>query len=181
MKIPLQITVHNLSLSEAAEIDIREKAANLDSLYPNITGCRVVVDAPHRHQQKGVLYNVRIDLTVPGKEFIIRREAHEDVYVSIRDAFDAARRQLEEFDRRQRGVVKTHGEVLPVAQVIRLFPEKGYGFIETHDGREVYFHRNSVSNGNFEHLKVGSDVRFVEELGEKGPQASTVQVLGRLH
>ncbi len=177
MKIPLQITVRNLSLSEAAEKDIREKAESLNSFNGQIISCRVVVDAPHRHHHKGVLYNIKIDLTVPGKEFVVTREEDEDIYVAIRDGFDAVRRRLEDFTRRQRGEVKAHEEVSPAAKVIRLFPREGYGFLETDDGREIYFHRNSLLNEEFEHLKVGSTVRFVEEVGEKGPQASTVRLL----
>jgi ribosomal subunit interface protein len=179
MKIPLQLTVRNLSLSEAAEKDIREKVASLDSHYDKITGCKVVVDAPHRHHHKGGAYDVRIDLTVPGKELVIRREADEDLYVAIRDAFDAARLGLEKISRRQRGDVKTHEEVSPHARVIRLFPVEGYGFLQTNTGREIYFHRNSVLNGGFDRLTIGFEVRFVEEEGEKGPQASTVEVPGR--
>jgi ribosomal subunit interface protein len=111
MKIPLQITVRNLSLSEAAEKDIREKAESLNSFNGQIISCRVVVDAPHRHHHKGVLYNIKIDLTVPGKEFVVTREEDEDIYVAIRDGFDAVRRRLEDFTRRQRGEVKAHEEV----------------------------------------------------------------------
>lgn len=177
MKIPLQITVRNLSLSEAAEKDIREKVESLNYYNGQIIGCRVVVDVPHRHHHKGVLYNIRIDLTVPGKEFVVTREEHEDIYVAIRDGFDALRRRLEDFGRRQRGEVKLHAEVSPSAKVIRLFPGEGYGFLETDDGHEIYFHQNSLLNGEFEQLKVGSEVRFVEEAGEKGPQASTVRLL----
>lgn len=177
MKIPLQITVRNLSLSEAAERDIRAKAEDLNSINGQIISCRVVVDAPHRHHHKGVLYNLRIDLKVPGKEFIVTREHHEDVYVAIRDGFDAVRRRLEDFGRRQRGEVKLHEEISPYGVVLRIFSQEGYGFIETDDGREIYFHRNSVLKEDFGHLKIGSIVRFVEEIGEKGPQASTVQLL----
>ena len=177
MKIPLQITVRNLSLSEAAEKDIREKAESLHSLHGQIMSCRVVVDAPHRHHHKGVLYSVKIDLTVPGKEFVVTREEHEDLYVAIRDGFDALRRRVEDFSRRQRGEVKAHEEVSPAARVVRLFHREGYGFLETDDGREIYFHRNSLINGDFEQLKAGLAVRFVEEAGEKGPQASTVRLL----
>ena len=108
MKLPLQITARDVSLSEIADQSIREKAAKLDTFYDKIMGCRVLVEAPHRHQHQGVLYNVRIDLTVPGSELVVKRESHEDLYVAIRDAFDAARRQLQEFAHRQRGEVKTH-------------------------------------------------------------------------
>jgi ribosomal subunit interface protein len=178
MAVSLQITVRNVSLSEAAEENIRERASKLDSFYDRITSCRVTVDAPHRRQHKGILYDVRIDMTVPGSELVIKREPHEDVYVAIRNAFDAARRQLEDFARRQRGEVKSH-VAPPHARISKLFPEEGYGFLETPGGREVYFHRNSVLNGGFDRLKIGMEVRFAEEEGEKGPQASTVTPIGK--
>lgn len=178
MRLPLQLSVRNMSLSEAAEADIREKAARLDSFYDQVMGCRVIVEAPHRHHRKGVLYNVRIDMTVPGSEIVIKREPHEDLYVAIRDAFDAARRQLEDFARRRRGDVKTH-EAPSHARVTKLLAE--YGFLETPDGREIYFHRNSVLDGGFDRLKTGAEVRFSEEEGEQGPQASTVALIGKHH
>ncbi|HZR45534.1 MAG TPA: HPF/RaiA family ribosome-associated protein [Candidatus Manganitrophaceae bacterium] len=180
MQLPLQLTVRNIALSEVAEADIREKAALLDAYYDQIIGCHVTVDAPHRHQHKGLLYDVRIDMTVPGSELAIRREPNEDIYVAIRDAFDAARWQLEDFARLQRGAVKTH-ETPPHGRVTQLFPEEGYGFLEASDGREIYFHRNSVLHGGFKNLEIGSEVRFAEEEGEKGPQASTVALVGKHH
>ena len=108
MKIPLQITTRNVSLSEAAEQTIRDKAAKLDTFHDRITSCRVLVEAPHRHKHQGILYNVLIDITVPGNEIVVKREPHEDLYVSIRDSFDAARQQLQEAVKRQRGEVKNH-------------------------------------------------------------------------
>jgi ribosomal subunit interface protein len=178
MKLPIQITARNMSLSEAAKNTIREKAEKLDSFHNNVMSCRVLVEVPHRHQHKGVLYNVRIDMTVPGGELVVKREPHEDLYVSIRDAFDAAKRQLQDFAQRQRGDVKAHEEP-PTAQVVRMFPDEGYGFLQTGDGREIYFHRNSLVNGEFQSLEVGTEVRFVETMGEEGPQASTVSVVGK--
>jgi cold shock CspA family protein len=126
---------------------------------------------------------VRVDVIVPGHEFVGHREPplqhfHEDVYIAIRDAFDQVRRELEDHARRQRGDVKTHEES-PHGRVTKLFPERGYGFIETPDGLEVYFHRNSVLDHGFDRLAVGTEVRFVEEAGERGPQASTVAIAGR--
>jgi ribosomal subunit interface protein len=173
MKLPLQITVRNVSLSEVAKADIHKKVAKLDSFYDRIMSCRVVVEAPHRHHHQGVLYNVRIDMTVPGGELVVKREPHEDIYVAIRDAFDAVQRQLKDYVRRQRGDVKAHDTVAH-ARVDKLFPEEGFGFLETVDGREIYFHRNSVLRGSFDLLEVGTEVRFAEEEGEQGPQASTV-------
>ncbi|HHT9123278.1 MAG TPA: cold-shock protein, partial [Candidatus Wunengus sp. YC63] len=97
-------------------------------------------------------------------------------YVSIRDAFHDARRKLEDFARRQRGDVKHHEEPTH-ARISALFPDKGYGFLTTPDGREVYFHEHSVLNRKFKQLEIGIEVRFAEEMGEKGPQASSVTVV----
>lgn len=107
MKLPLQITSRNVSLSEAALDTIREKAAKLETFYDHIIACRVLVEAPHRHKQQGLPYNVCLDITVPGGEIVVRREPDEDLYVSIRNSFDAARRQLQDLVARQRGQVKT--------------------------------------------------------------------------
>jgi ribosomal subunit interface protein len=176
MKLPLQIAFRGMPPSDAIKARIEEKAAKLDEFYDRIMACRVIVEAPHRRHHQGKLYHVRVDLTVPEGEMVVSREphehhAHEDVYVAIRDAFDAAKRRLEDHARRERGKVKRHEEPAG-GRVARLFPD--YGFIETPDGREIYFHRNSVLKEGFGRLAVGTAVRFVEEAGERGPQASTV-------
>ena len=178
MKIPLQITVRNLDLTEAFKEEIQKKAEKLDKFYDQIMRCRVVVEVPHRHSHEGILYKVHIHMTVPGTELVVERELADDLEVAIRDAFDAARRKLEDFARRQRGDVKQH-EPLPHARISALFLDKGYGFLTTVDNREIYFHEHSIVNRDFGHLKVGMEVRFVEEEGEKGPQASTVTVVER--
>lgn len=113
MEIPLQITFRGIPPSEAVEAKIREKAGKLERFHSNIMSCRVAVEAEHQHHHQGNQYHIRIDITTPGKEIIVSHEhhdkhAHEDVYVAIRDAFDAAIRQLEDHARRQRGEVKTH-------------------------------------------------------------------------
>lgn len=173
MQIPLQISSRNLSLSEAAEQNIREKAEKLEEFYERITSCRIHVEAPHRHSHQGVLYNVRLDITVPGKELVVKREPNEDLYVAIRDAFNAAVRQLKGYARKRRGEIKAHEET-PHGYIARLFHDEGYGFIQTNDGRDIYFHRNSVRNGGFDELAENAAVRYVEESGEDGPQASAV-------
>jgi cold shock CspA family protein len=129
------------------------------------------------HSQAG-RYHVNIDLTVPGAELVVTRQENEDLQVAIRDAFHAAQRRLQDYARRQRGEVKIP-ETPPHAIVSKLFAKEGYGFLETPDGRELYFHRHSVLTPGFDHLEVGTEVRFAEELGEKGPQASTVAVVGK--
>lgn len=113
MKLPLEIVFHNLEPSDAIEAKVRERADRLEKFYKNIMSCRVVVEAGHKHHHKGNLYHVRVDVTAPDTELVASREpkahhAHEDVYVAIRDAFDAMRRQLEDYARRRRGNVKTH-------------------------------------------------------------------------
>jgi cold shock CspA family protein len=187
--------------SPAVEARIREEVAKLDEFYDQIMGCRVMIEIPHQHRHRGYRFHIRIDLTVPGGEIVVNHEPtlhgslqrledeertkgqeasapHKDIFVAIRDAFKAARRQLQDFARRQSGAVKHH-EAAPRARVIKLFPEEGYGFLETRDGEEVYFHKNSLLNGDFDKLEVGTEVSFVEAMGDKGPQASTVRVTGK--
>ena len=185
MKLPLQIVFRNLDHSDAIEAKIRERAEKLEHFSKEIMSCRVVVEAHHKHHHKGNLYHVRVDVKVPEAELVASRDpakhqAHEDVYVAIRDAFDAIRRQLEDQQRRRRGRVKAH-EVPAHGCVIALVPAENYGKIETPDGKQVYFHRNSVVDADFDALKIGDEVRFAEEMGESGPQASTVHVEGKHH
>jgi cold shock CspA family protein/ribosome-associated translation inhibitor RaiA len=207
MKIPLKITFRDMPPSKAIEDNIREKAIKLDALYDDIMSCRVIVEAPHRHHHKGKAYVVRIDMIVPGGELVVNREpkrlvparatdadelettlaenhepskhaAHEDAYVAIRDAFNAAARKLQDYARRRRGKIKIH-EATPLARVVKMFPIEDYGFLQTSDGREIYFHKNSVLPPGFDRLEVGTEVHYAEELGEKGPQASTVRAAGQ--
>ena len=185
MQLPLQIAFRNVDPSQAVEAYVRERAEKLDRFYDRIMACRVVIEVPHKHHHKGNLYRARIDLTVPDGELVFSKEpgddhAHEDIYVAIRDAFEGAQRQLEDYVRRRRGHVKAH-EVADHGRVTELHLDDGFGRIQTQDGREIYFHRNSVVDAPFESLAVGTDVRFTEEAGEHGPQASTVHVVGKHH
>lgn len=101
MEVTLQITTRDVPHSDALESHIREKAAKLEKFYPHIMSCRIVVELPHKHHHQGRLYDVHIDITVPGGELVVNRVANEDVYVAVRDAFDAAKRQLEDYGRKQ--------------------------------------------------------------------------------
>jgi ribosomal subunit interface protein len=175
MRLPLQVTFRNIPSSDAIETHLNEKAAKLDRFYDRIMSCRSVVDSTQRRHHQGKLYGVRIDITVPGREIAVSRVENEDVYVAARDAFDSAYRILEEHRRRERGVVKTHEET-PSGRVVRLFPEDRYGFIRTADERDVYFHGNSVLHDEFPRLKVGTEVSFLEEQGQEGPQAMRVVI-----
>jgi len=187
--------------SSGVEEWIRAGADKLESFYSQIMGCHVTVEIPHHHRIKSALYHVRIDLRVPDGELVIKRESnprnqarqagtnavtkhlekevlHKNVRVAIDDAFRAADRRLQDYARRQRGCVKTH-DLPSEARVIKLLPDEGYGFLATEDGREFYFNKHSVLNRGFARLQVGTGVTFVEEQGEKGPQASTVRIISK--
>lgn len=187
MPVRLQITFRHMDPSPAVEAAIRKRAEKLDRFADRIVACRVVVEAPHHHQRKGKLYAIRIDLVLPGGEIPVTRngpenQAHEDIYVAIRDAFDTARRLVEDHVRELDSAVKRHEAPLH-GKVLRLFPFEGYGFVETSDHREIYFHRNSVTNAGFDKLEPGAAVRLTLAEGEsaEGPQASTVTAIGKHH
>lgn len=187
MQLPLQITFRHMDSSPAVEARIREHAEELERYFDRIMSCRVVVECRHPRQHQGNLIRVRVDLKVPGREIVVGRDpeahhAHEDVYVAIRDTFDATRRLLEDYVREGRGGVKLH-EVPDHGRIARLLPDRNCGFILGTDGGEIYFHRNSVAGGVFDQLGVGDEVRFVAQHSEsaEGPQASTVVPLGKHH
>lgn len=181
MQTQPQVSFDDLPVDEAVRAAVLDHVSQLERLSDRITGCHVVIAQPHRHHREGRLYSVRVDLVVPGGEIVVNRDhhldhAHEDVYVAVRDAFLAARRRLEDHVRRMRGVEKAHA---PRAhgRIAQLFPLQGYGFIETPDGREIYFHRNAISDHDFHIVDIGSPVYFSEEEGDDGPQALAVQLV----
>ena len=183
MQRPVEVVFRNMPHSAELEEDIRRRADNLGQYFDHITGCQVVVDASHRHHRQGNLYSVRIHLSVPRRELVVDRDpgqdhAHEDVEVALRDAFDRARRRLEDYVREIRGAIKHH-EAPTRGRITQLLDD--HGFLETPDGREIYFHQHSVLGESFECLRVGQEVEFVEEAGDKGPQAASLWPLGRHH
>jgi cold shock CspA family protein len=185
MQIPLDITFRGVKKTKKLEDLIREKTAKLETICNYISGCRVAVEKTQKHQRSGNPYRVRIDLTVPpGHEIVVSREPgrgdiHLETTTEIRDAFEAALKQLKELVDRQRGEMKTHPKQEVHAVVSKLFKTEGYGFIKTLDGREIYFHRNSVLNDDFDNLTIGTGINFTEKMSEKGPHASTVRIVGR--
>jgi cold shock CspA family protein len=201
--IPTQVTFRGLAHSDTFETYVRERVAWLEQFYANIVRCRVLVELPHRHHHDGRHFHVRIEVTVPGgPPIVISHEpslhgplkdleqaehhkgteiegVHRYAHVAVHEAFDAARRRLQDFAREQRGDVKTH-ELPAHGTVAEVSKVDGYGFIQA-DERQIYFARPSVLDEAFEELVVGTPVAFVEEMGEKGPQASTVRMLGKHH
>ena len=200
MQLTPTITFRGIEPSAALEAEIRARIDKLQTYDDSIIGCRVLVERTQRHHQAGNRYHVRIDVTVPGKELVVAHEAslhaadqdihlakttkqdetdpeRKHAFVAVGEAFDVARRQLQDYARRHRGAVKTTARQ-PRGRVVQLFPIDEYGYIEAEDGHEVYFQKSSVLKGAFDRLTVDSEVSFVEEAGEKGPQASTVKLVG---
>jgi len=178
MQTPLQISMRNLESSEPVRELIRKCVAKLEVFFDRITSCRVTIEVPQRFAAGvPISYNVHIDIKVPREEIVIKRQADSLLLTAIQEAFDAAGRRLQDYARRTRGDVRgTAGGNR--GTVTQLFPLEGYGFLMTDDGREVYFHRHSVLDHDFDRLEVGSVVRFAEEAGDHGPQASTVALAG---
>jgi cold shock CspA family protein/ribosome-associated translation inhibitor RaiA len=182
MQMEPHISFQNLDRSDAVETDIRRRIEHLEQFHPRLIGCRVVVDAPHRGKQKGKIYEVRIDLSVPGQDIAVTREAgvnhaHEDIYVTIRDAFNAAQRLLEDRVRKLDAHRSKRHPMVHHGRLVRIFDEDGYGFIEAEDGHEVYFDRDSMTKEFWPKLKVGSRLRFKEQEGDKGPFGIQVTLL----
>ncbi|MBI4690122.1 MAG: HPF/RaiA family ribosome-associated protein [Nitrospirae bacterium] len=185
MQVPLKIVFRDVSpYEDVLDEEIRKWADKLDQHFDGIISCRVVVEKPHKHHKEGNLYKAAVTLTVPNKQIVVSREhplhhSHEDIFVAVHHVFEDAARQLEEYALMRYRDVKDH-DLLPHGVVSKLFPKEGYGFIQGFGGREIYFHHNSVLDG-FERLKIGMEVRFEEEAGEKGPQASTVKIIRKAH
>ena len=199
MQLTPTITFRGIEPSASLEAEIRTRIHKLETYYRSIMGCRVLVELAGRHHETGNRYHVRIDLTVPGEEIVVAHEAslhataqdldlpkatkedepdpeRKHALVAVHQAFDIARRRLQDYARRQRGTVKAPVLRQPRGRVVQLFPIDEYGYIDAEDGHEVYFQKSSVLKNAFDRLTVGSTVSFVEELGEKGPQASTVKL-----
>jgi ribosome-associated translation inhibitor RaiA/cold shock CspA family protein len=181
MEIAPEITFHNMSSSEALKADILKRIAKLEKFCGRLIFCRVSIEARTKQHRTGNIYEVHIEMQVPGGHLVVSREphhikerrAHTDVRTSIIEAFEAAEAQLRSFGKKRNGEVKVHAAPIH-GQVAELFPDREYGFILTNEGGRLYFHRNSVMNGDFEKLKRGDAVQFIEGDGDTGPTAVKV-------
>jgi cold shock CspA family protein/ribosome-associated translation inhibitor RaiA len=181
MKIQPHVVYRGFGPSAALTARITEELADLERIWDRITGCHVSLELPHRHKRHGKHFLAKIELYVPGKVLSVGRdpsehEGFEDAYAAVNESFSMLRRQLREYVRAKRGRVKKH-EKQPVGVVTQLLGDRECGFLRSEDGRDVYFHRNSVLGGGWQRLKVGSRVAYAEESGDEGPQASTVRPL----
>lgn len=185
MPINLEISYRNFAAPMLADERIGERIAKLEKMYPRMTSLHVTAEQIQPGQTRGKLYRLRLMASMPGRQIAIDKahadkHAHEDFFVAVRDAFNALEHRLETFADKQNGNIKAH-EVQPHGIVKAVYPD--HGFIETPDGLEIYFHANSVVGGKFSDVSVGSEVRFTaaENESEKGPQASTVHLIGKHH
>ena len=186
MKVPLEIVFKGIERSEETEALIREEADKLERVCHYLISCRVAVEKRQQHQEVGNPFRVRIGMAVPpGHELVVRREPskgnmHDPLDIVIKHAFNSAARQLRKLVEQQRGDIKTHPDQQVTAVVHKLFPNEGYGFLRTVDTQdEIYFHRNSVRHNEFDRLMIGLGVRYTAELGEKGLQATSVQIVDK--
>jgi ribosome-associated translation inhibitor RaiA/cold shock CspA family protein len=183
MAIYTEIAFRGMEPSAAVEQLIHKRVKKLELMFSHVAACRVIIEAPHKHRIRGNLFHVRVDLSAPQSELVSSRDigmniAHEQLHVALRDAFSALRKQL--LKHKQKLRVDYHlPDALPSAAVKLISHVDDYGILETIDGREIFFHRNSVVDGDFDRVRVGDVLRFSEELGAKGPQASSVHVTGR--
>lgn len=182
MEVPIEITFRGVDHTDTLDQLIRDKAARLERFHDRLTSCHIVVEHPQEHLSSGRPWRVRLDLTVPpGNEIVVRKEPgkgdmHEQLTTVIKDAFDAAERQLKELHERQRGDVKQDAESESVGIVSRVLPDEGYGFITDPSEQDIYFHRNAVLNHEFERITEGTAVWYQAELGEDGLQATAVRI-----
>lgn len=183
MQFQPQITFRGLDASPAITALIEEKVAKLEQFHHNMTSCRVEVKLPHRKGHKGNHYEVTLEIEVPGGSVIVNKNpgdmhAHEDLHVTLRDSFDAARRQLDEHMRKIGGVdVKSHPE-RHYGTVVRLFAEEGYGFARMAGGREVYFQKDSVTGSDWGAIAIDSELVFSLMDGESGLFGVNVSLRG---
>jgi len=177
MQVPVQITFRdNLEHTAAVDEHIKEKVANLQHYCKTIVACHVVVELANKNQNNGNLYNTRITLTVPNKELVSTKNEDENLYLSIKTAFEDLIRQLEEYNNQMHGQVKNHQPIL-MGKIARIINAEEFGFIECVDGNEYYFNNGNLVSVSFDKLTVGMPVHFIEFTGHEGLQAHRVKVL----
>jgi cold shock CspA family protein/ribosome-associated translation inhibitor RaiA len=182
MQVPPEIAFRNVQATEPLKEAIAAGIDSLEEVYDRLISCRVMVEETNPARRTGKLNHVRIELSMPGREVVVNRNPprhpdSQDLFMAVGEAFEIARRRLREHARIQRGEVKAR-ELPPHGRIVKLVDDETprYGFILSAEGRDIYFHENSLVRGSsFDDLEVGDEVRFHESAGDEGPQASTVE------
>ncbi len=187
MQIQPEIAFHNIDATEDAQAMIEDHIARLERIYDRLTTCRVRVDQRNQNQNGTIPPVVHIEISVPGAKDIVvshepghlqRKFQAPDLHNAIHEAFRIAEQRLSKYKDKltDKTSAQTHEAALEfVGQVAELQPDKDFGFLMTKEGGLLYFHRNSVLTGNFDGLRRGDDVTYVEEMGDTGPTASKVR------
>lgn len=186
MQKPLQLSFKNIEGSEAMKAMVRDRVGRLDRLYPNLIGCRVVIEAPHRSAQGArPPLGVSVEAEIPGKPKIVVKDIEErrnprDQAAVVNRSFDVVERKLDEACSIVQGEVKAHEAAGETGTISRLFPDRNYGFVEAKQAGSLYFTRNAVVDGRFDELTTGMMVHLTLATGEgpMGPQASSIRLLG---
>ena len=182
MESLFKVAFQDFEPNDMQKTAVDKHVAKFEEKFGRIIAGRIVVKGPGERHRTGGLYEINIRLNLPDdKEVDVGRtpaadERHSDFYFALNDAFKRARRQLQDKVRRLQGKIKLH-ELQPSGIVTKLFED--HGFLEDSNGIEIYFHANSVLNAGFARLQPGTPVTYVEEQGEKGPQASTVRLAAK--
>jgi ribosome-associated translation inhibitor RaiA len=186
MQTPIEIAFKHVDPSDEIKALVMEKADHLETFFDGITSCHVYIRAPHKSQRKGNLYEVTIEVRVPGDELVVKNNQnnvaeHEHLRVAIRDAFAAMATELRRWKDQIQGDVKVHDGPLQ-GKVVEIRHDEDFGQIIATDNRLIYFHRNSVVDGSFDELQPRDTVELVVQTGESpiGPQASSVRRIGAL-
>ncbi len=208
MQIPPEITIKGFEMTPSIEKLLENQIERLEKVCDYITSIRIAIEKEQNRHQTGNPYRIRLAVRVPpNHELVTRHQSviHKDVRIppkteteaeiipnrlpklpkyeplptAIRNAFDAARRQLEKLVELQRKDTKMHPHNRVMGYIEKLFRDEEYGFIRSNDGQHIYFHKNSTLHNEWERLQVGTGVRFVEEQGEKGLQASSLELVDK--
>jgi ribosome-associated translation inhibitor RaiA/cold shock CspA family protein len=185
MQVPLELTFRDVDKSDAIEALVHEKIEKLERVCGELTSCRVAIERPHKRRQTGDQYRVRLDINVPpGHDIVITEESDPDqksdpLHGVVREAFETARRRLRRLSEKRQDARKQPPKTPVTALVSELNPVEGSGRLRTPDGRDIYFQRNAVLNDDYDRLEIGTGVRHVEKMDEKGPVASTVQIVDK--
>ncbi len=185
MRIPLEISFHGISRSESIEQLIRNDAEKLERVCDRLISCRVGVKLDQKSSNTANTFKVKIEMRVPpGHNLVVTnksgiKEAADDLPTTIKNTFKSAHRRLKQLNEKQQGAGKIHPEQQISGIITKIFAEAGYGFLRSLEGDEIYFHRNSIVNEEFDRLEPGMGVSYAAEVGEKGLQASSVQILGK--
>ncbi len=174
--LPLEIEIEGREVEILPEWrkKIEEELVKMQKhTYEQILHARVTVIGTGHHRHGA--FEVHMVLTVPDRTVVVTRQG-DYVLPMLVDGFKALDRQLKEYSQIRQGRVKVHEEFSQKGFVTKIYPDEDYGFLETPDGLEVYFHANAVREGDFEKLTPGTPVEFAQEMGEKGPQATWVRV-----